>query len=439
MTVVDRTDTIFALSSGKLPSGIAVIRLSGGKTRFVLETIAGGVPPVRLLKRAEFRDINGLMVDSGLCVYFGSPKSFTGEDSAEFHVHGSHSVVRKFAEVLSGFEGVRPAEAGEFTRRAFLNGKLDLAEAEGLGDLLIAETEAQRRLALSQSDGSLSNVYQNWRERLVYCRSLVEASIDFSEEDDVSASAVAHALMDVSNLRQEMQSWLERSANSEIVRDGFKVVIVGAPNAGKSSLLNAFAGRDAAIVSDEPGTTRDLMDVRLDLGGNLVIVTDTAGIRDEPGKIEAIGIKKAVVRADQADLVILLEDIASPVDVELGISNAKVVRVGNKSDLIESFPSEYDLLISTKTMDGIDRLLNTITHAAQAIIGGENILTVQQRQKVLLSDCVATLSRCASLGSSPDLLAEHLRIATDCIGRLTGHVDVEELLGVIFSRFCIGK
>ena len=439
MAVVDRTDTIFALSSGKVPSGIAVIRISGGKTRFVLETIAGGVPPVRMLKRADFRDMNGLIVDRGLCVYFGSPNSFTGEDSAELHVHGSHAVVRKVAEVLSAFEGVRPAEAGEFTRRAFLNGKLDLAEAEGLSDLLVAETEAQRRLALSQSDGSLSNVYQNWRQCLVHCRSMVEASIDFSDEDDVSLDAIEQALTEVSNLRQEMQCWLERSENSEIVRDGFNVVIVGAPNAGKSSLLNALAGRDAAIVSDEPGTTRDLVDVRLDLGGNLVVVTDTAGIREEPGKIEAIGIRRAVARADLADLVILLEDITSPVDVELVVPSAKVVRVGNKSDLVQDRRTGYDFMISTKTLDGMDRLVNAITEAANAMIGNDSILTVQQRQKALLSDCVSSLSRCAACASRPDLLAEHLRIATNCIGRLTGHVDVEELLGVIFSKFCIGK
>jgi tRNA modification GTPase len=236
-----------------------------------------------------------------------------------------------------------------------------------------------------------------------------------------------------------MQNWLERSANSEIVRDGFKVVIVGAPNAGKSSLLNALAGRDAAIVSDEPGTTRDLVDVRLDLGGNLVVFTDTAGIRADPGKIEAIGIERAVARAGQADLVILLEDMASPVDVELAILGAKFIKVGSKSDLIRSLPAGYDLMISTRTMDGIERLLNAITDAAKAMIGDEDILTVQQRQKVLLSECVSTLVRCAGAGSSPDLLAEYLRIATECIGRLTGHVDVEELLGVIFSRFCIGK
>lgn len=436
---MDRADTIFAVSSGKLPSGIAVIRLSGGKTRFVLETVAGETPPLRLLRHTEFRDLNGLIVDRGLCVYFGAPNSFTGEDSAEFHVHGSHAVVRKMAEVLSGFEGVRPAEAGEFTQRAFLNGKLDLAEAEGLSDLLIAETEAQRRLALSQSDGLLSSVYQYWRERLVHCRSVVEASIDFSDEDDVSLDAVEQTLTEVSILRQEMSTWLERSANSEIIRDGFKVVILGAPNAGKSSLLNVLAGRDAAIVSDEPGTTRDLVDVRLDLGGNLVIVTDTAGIRREPGKIEAIGIERAVARADHADSVIILEDITSPVDVELAISSAKVIRVGNKTDLVQSIPPGYDFLISTKTMDGIDRLLAALSFAAQTAIGGEDNLTVQHRQKVLLSDCVSVLSRCAGFGSRPDLLAEQLRIATESIGRLTGHVDVEELLGVIFSRFCIGK
>jgi tRNA modification GTPase len=436
---LDRSDTIFALSSGKLPSGIGVIRLSGGCTRFVLETIVGVVPDPRVLRLVDFRDLDGLLIDKGLCAYFRAPASFTGEDCAELHIHGSHAVVRKLVEVLSAFDGVRMAEAGEFTRRAFLNGKLDLAEAEGLSDLLVAETEGQRRLAISQSDGSLSSVYRNWRERLVYCRSMVEAFIDFSDEDDVELSSVDGLLSEIAGIRLEIVKWLDRSENSEIVRDGFKVVIIGAPNAGKSSLLNVLAGREAAITSDEPGTTRDLVDVRLDLGGSLVVITDTAGVRTGAGKVETLGIERAIGRAEQADLVLLLEDVSAPVPLDVAFPEAKLFRVGSKTDLASSSTASYDFMISTKSNVGINALLGAITEMAQASTAFDSVLTVQQRQKQLLSECVLSLSECKGLVLKPDLLAEQLRIATGCIGRLTGDVDVEELLGVIFSRFCIGK
>lgn len=436
---MDRSDTIFALSSGKLPSGLAVIRLSGAMTRFVLEVVAGVVPSPRIMRRADFRDANGLLVDRGLCVYFRAPSSFTGEESAEFHVHGSQAVVRKLADVLSAIARVRPAEAGEFTRRAFLNGKLDLAEAEGLSDLLVAETEAQRRLAVSQSDGSLSSVYHGWRERLVYCRAMVEASIDFSDEDEVADSSFEPILIAIADVREEIGSWIARSAQSEIVRDGFKVVIIGPPNAGKSSLLNVIAGRDAAITSDEPGTTRDLVDVRLELDGNLVIVTDTAGIRGDAGKVEAIGIERAVIRAEHADLVLLLQDVSAPVDVDLVFLKSRVLKIGNKIDLSTAVFGEYDYLISTKTMSGIDTLVGVLSKIASLHVGTESVMTVQFRQKALLSECVSALTRCEMASPQADLIAENLRVATDRIGRLTGDVDVEELLGVIFSRFCIGK
>lgn len=433
------TDTIFALSSGKLPSGIAAFRLSGPQSRFVLETICGCVPQPRIMRRVALKDANGGVIDHGLCVYFPGPGSFTGEDCAELHLHGSIAVAKKLTDVLSAIDGVRAAEAGEFTRRAFLNGKLDLAEAEGLSDLLVAETDTQRRLALAQSDGRLSAVYAKWRERLVQCRAMVEAAIDFAEEEDVQAEALKTVSANIRLLHFEITAWLTRSANSEIVRDGYRVVIIGAPNAGKSSLLNALAGREVAIVTDEPGTTRDLIDVRLELGGNLVIVTDTAGIRDSTGKVEAIGIGKAIDRADEANLVILLEDASAPLRTEIGLNTLKAIRVGNKCDIGVLEPDTYDFRISAKTGAGLEFLIRAISDLASAAGGGGELLTLQQRQKDLLADCSRALEACLVAGIDTEFMAEHLRLAGICIGRLTGAVDVEELLGVIFSRFCIGK
>lgn len=432
-------DTIFALSSGKLPSGVAVFRLSGVRCRFVLETICGTVPQPRFMNRVAFRDMGGSVIDRGLCVFFPYPHSFTGEDCAELHVHGSSAVARKLAYVLTSIDGVRAAEAGEFTKRAFLNGKIDLAEAEGLGDLIVAETEAQRRLALVQSDGKLSEVYHGWRDRIVHCRAMVEAAIDFSEEEDVQSDFLKTVNSDVSILNEEIRSWIKRSANSEIVRDGFRVVIIGAPNAGKSSLLNALAGRDVAIISDEPGTTRDLIDVRLELGGNLVVVTDTAGIRTSAGKVEAIGIGKAVERAEKADLVVLLEDASAPVGVNIDLGETRRLRVGSKSDLLVARDFDCDILVSAKTGAGIDRLIGEISDLASEAGGDVDLLTVQQRQKELLVECSDALESCRGFYGDTELFAEQLRLASNCIGRLTGTVDVEELLGMIFSRFCIGK
>jgi tRNA modification GTPase len=427
------------MSSGRVPAGLAVFRLSGERTRFAIETIAGAVPPARTLRRAVLRDSDGIAVDSGLCCFFPNPNSFTGEDCAEFHVHGSLAVVRKLTDVLSGISGVRLAEPGEFTKRAFLNGKLDLAEAEGLADLIAAETESQRRLALAQADGALSKVYNEWRERLILCRAMVEAAIDFSEEDDVAEDALQSALGEINNIHSELVSWINRSRHSEIVTEGFRVVIIGPPNAGKSSLLNVLAGREVAIISEEPGTTRDLIEVRLELDGNLVVLTDTAGIRTGAGTVEAIGIEKALGRARNADLVVLLDDASSAVRSDIGLVQVPTIRVGNKSDIGVLNPDYYDVLISVKAGHGLEMLTAALGAAAKAVVGSENLVTMQRRQTDLLMKCVVSLDGCRESSRDVEMIAEHLRAATDCIGRLTGRVDVEELLDAIFSRFCIGK
>ncbi len=387
----------------------------------------------------SFKDRAGGVIDRGLAVYFPSPASFTGEDSAEFHTHGSFAVVRSLSNELGALEGVRHAEPGEFTKRAFLNGKLDLTQAEGLGDLIAAETEAQRRLALMQSEGRLRVLYDGWRSRLVRCRALVEAVIDFSDEDDVSDRAIAGVSDELRVLRGEIHDYLVGSRHAELIRDGFHVVILGAPNSGKSSLINAFSGREVAIAADEPGTTRDLIDVRLELNGNLVIVTDTAGIRETTGKVEAIGVAKAKERAVEADLVILLEDANAPQTIDIGEVRGGVLRVGNKADLPVKSAGQYEFLVSAATGDGVDVLLAAIGDIASKRVGSGSLLPIHQRQIGLIRDTLVELDLAANKFLGLDLVAEHLRRASDHIGRLTGRVDVDELLDVIFSKFCIGK
>lgn len=432
-------ETIFALSSGRLPAGVAVIRLSGPRVRFVLETIFGSVPDHKEMAYGSFRDLSGHVIDRGLAVFFAGPKSFTGEDCGECHVHGGRAVVRALSAVLASLETVRHAEPGEFTRRAFLNGKLDLTQAEGVGDLIAAETEAQRKLALMQSDGVLRSLYDGWRARLVHCRSMVEAAIDFSDEDDVGERALANIQGLLGDLAGEIRLHLGGYRQSEIIRDGFNVVILGAANSGKSTLLNALAGREAAIASDEPGTTRDLIDVRLDLAGCLVIVTDTAGLRDNAGVVEAIGIDRARGRAAASDLVLWVEDAARPVPIVMPDMNVPVLRVGNKVDCLTAEVHGYDLLVSAATGQGISELLTEIAERASYSSAGTELFAVQDRQCALLGKSVDEIASALYSGLPLDLVAEHLRLASDLVGRLTGRVEVEELLGVIFSKFCIGK
>ncbi|MFZ1773703.1 MAG: tRNA uridine-5-carboxymethylaminomethyl(34) synthesis GTPase MnmE, partial [Rhizobiaceae bacterium] len=272
-------DTIYALSSGGMPSGVAVVRISGGAVAAVAEIVCGGLPAARYASLRPIRSRNGELLDEGLVIYFPGPASFTGEDVLEIHLHGSRAVAAAVLSELAGFTGLRMAEAGEFSRRAYLNGKKDLAAVEGLADLIAAETEAQRRFAQGNSSGVQSRLYQSWRQRIIDMRSLIEAELDFADEGDIAGSVSDLVWGDAARLGEEIRGHLAGFKRAEIVLDGFKVVLAGAPNAGKSSLLNALAKRDAAIVSDEPGTTRDLVDVSLDLGGMKVVLTDTAGIR----------------------------------------------------------------------------------------------------------------------------------------------------------------
>jgi len=434
-------DTIFALSSGKPPSGVAVIRISGPGSQAALEAVAGNVPAARKAVLATLRAPDGEAIDRGLAIFFPGPASFTGEDCAELHLHGGRAVVSAMLATLSGFDGVRPAEAGEFTRRAFLNGKMDLVEAEALADLVAAETDAQRRFALVGAGGSQSVLYAGWRKRILHARAMIEAELDFADEGDVPGSVAAAVWEDVRHLVGEIEAHLSGFRQAEIIREGYSVVIVGAPNAGKSSLLNALARRDVAIVTDEPGTTRDLVHVALDLGGLKVVVTDTAGIREATGKVEAIGIERALNSVKAADLVLLLEDMAKPGGVAVPATDAPVLRIGSKSDLVgEVAGSDYDIAVSVRSGAGVNDLLTMISQrAAGATDAHGGIIPARARHVALLKDAARNLAAAGRRDRGLELRAEELRRAADSFGRIAGSIDVEDVLGVIFSEFCIGK
>lgn len=435
-------DTIFALSSGRLPAGVAVIRLSGPGTQRALREMVGMVPEARHASYRPMRAPSGETLDRGIVIFLPGPRSFTGEDSAELQLHGGKAVVAAVLQALGTFEDFRHAEAGEFTKRAFLNGRLDLVEAEALADLIGAETEAQRRFAAANADGAQATLYAEWRRRIVHGRAMIEAELDFSDEADVPGSVSDQVWADMAALARNIRAHLSGYHSAEIIREGYQVVIVGAPNAGKSSLLNALARREAAIVTDEPGTTRDLVEVALDLSGLKVILVDTAGIREGAGRVEAIGIERALSRAERADLVLELAALDERVDVTVA-GTAPRIRVGTKADLIDTQrdANAFDLLISAKTGHGIDGLLNEISRRAQdATEKMADVLPSRMRHVALLERCAQSLEAAvAQENMALELRAEELRDAGFSLGKISGAVDVEDLLDTIFSEFCIGK
>lgn len=435
-------DTIFALSSGHLPSGVAVIRISGEKVRFVCEMISGAVPEPRRALYRPLKDRAGTIIDHGLLLFFNAPASFTGEDVAEFHLHGGKAVVAAFLALLSSFDDCRHAEAGEFTRRAFLNGKMDLLGAEAVADLISAETEAQRRLAISNASGVQSVLYREWRQRLIHARAMIEAEMDFSDEADIPGSISASIWADLRLLSQAMAAHIASFRQAEIIRDGLDVVIVGAPNAGKSSLLNALASREAAIVTDEPGTTRDLVEVVLDIDGMKVRVTDTAGLREKAGKVETLGIAKARARAELADVILHMRDISSAAPDGVLIKGARIIKVGSKADLPHQIDrDEFHLLVSCEDGSGLEALRSLLAAEARKAVGNAaDVLPSRMRHVELLTSALESLLNAVEhTGEALELRAEELRSASDHIGRISGAVDVEDLLDVIFSQFCVGK
>jgi tRNA modification GTPase len=435
------TDTIFALSTGRLPSGVAVLRVSGSQVRALLVSVAGKVPPSRIAKYTEIRAADGGHIDRGLVVFFPGPSSFTGEDCAELHLHGSVATVNACLSELGAFPGLRMAEAGEFTKRAFLNGKIDLTEAEGLADLIASETEAQRLQALANSEGAQRKLYEDWRAQILHSRAMIEAEIDFTDEGDVPGSVSAQIWPQMAALAEEVTRHIGLAKSGEIIRSGLDVVILGAPNAGKSSLMNALARRDVSIITEEAGTTRDLVEVRLDLGGYRVNLIDTAGIRSNAGRVEAIGITRALERARLADLVLQVEDVTLPGSAPAWPAGPDVWRVGLKLDLGVLGHTGYDIALSAETGAGVSDLIARLEAFVRAQTGGRSAVTpVRQRQVQELVNCQERLRSALAVRSGGiELATEELRLAGDALGRLTGRIGAEEMLGVIFSQFCVGK
>jgi tRNA modification GTPase len=450
-------DTIFALSSGRPPAAIAVVRISGPRAGDALKALAGRVPDPRKAALARVRDPDtGEMIDEALALWFPGPNSETGEDMAELQLHGGRAVIAAVLGALGGIEGLRPAEAGEFTRRAFENGKLDLTAIEGLADLIGAETEAQRRQAFRQLKGLLGDRAEMWRTRLIEALALVEARIDFSDEADVPEELLGPALKIVRELRDEIADALSGAARGERLRDGLVVAITGPPNAGKSTLLNRIARREAAIVSPVAGTTRDVIEVHLDLDGYPVTLLDTAGIRDSDDPVEQEGVRRARERAGEADLILWVFDAeqsrAQARTSEFGgsvptwiIRNKADLRVAGKNERRneykkESYSQTIDFNLSATTGLGLAEFLSRLTRHAATYFGSEPALVTRNRHRKALDSCKQALDRAlAEARGREDIVAEELRLTAHILGRLTGRVDVEDILDVIFRDFCIGK
>lgn len=441
-------DTIFALASGAGRAAVAVMRLSGRGCGDILARLAGGAlpaPRVATLRRLRHPD-SGEALDRALVLWFPAPRSYSGEDAAELHLHGGRAVIAGVAEALVAL-GARPAEPGEFTRRAVLNGKLDLTAAEGIADLVDAETAAQRRQALRQTEGELARVMEGWSERLTRLLAHQEAAIEF-ETEDLPTDLGERARSGAAALRMEIERHLAADAGrGERLREGLTVAILGAPNAGKSSLLNALAGREAAIVSARAGTTRDVVEVRLDLGGVPVTLADTAGLREAAeDEIEAEGIRRALDRAGRADLLLAVfaadrEPDKATLDALASGPTAPLV-VMNKTDIAPgpgSLGGQPALPVSARTGEGLPELRTALTRIAAERAGTTDAAALTRpRHRAALRDAIAWLAE-AEAAPLPELAAEALRAALRAVGRVTGRVGVEEVLDVVFADFCIGK
>jgi tRNA modification GTPase len=450
-------DTIYALSSSAGKAGVSVVRVSGARALESFKTlcqISGDIKPRHALFSKLHDPRTKDVIDNALVIPFRNPFSFTGEDVVEYHIHGSPAVLSLLLETLSSFDGHRMAEHGEFTRRAFENGKLDLTEAESIADLINAETNAQRQQALLQMDGALSNLYEGWRARLIKIMAYIEAVIDFPDED-IPDSQINTMLPSLQTLVTEMSAHLNDNRRGERLRDGIHIAVIGAPNAGKSSLVNALSHRDVAIVSPMAGTTRDVIEVHLDIAGYPVILADTAGLRPDQivedgahGTIEALGIKRALERAQNADIrLVLFDGTLQELDKHaLSLLNENSVVVLTKMD-DKNFNKDLSknlsvpvVHISTITNGGMEQLLNDLSFLVQRLFSSsrETPSLTRARHRDALEESLECIQN-AMNAPLPELMAEDIRMAARGLGRITGRVDVEDLLDVIFRDFCIGK
>jgi tRNA modification GTPase len=462
--MADRS-TIFALSSGRPPSAIAVVRISGPRARLALESLTGRVPQPRQATLVRVHEpASGEVIDEALALWFPSPASETGEDVAELQLHGGHAVIAAVLKALSAVEDCRMAEPGEFTRRAFENGKVDLTAVEGLGDLIAAETAAQRRQAFRQLKGLIGDRAEAWRQRLIEALALVEARIDFSDEADVPEDLITPAANIARDLRDEIAAALADGGRGERLRDGLVVAIAGPPNAGKSTLFNRLARREAAIVSPFAGTTRDVIEVHLELDGYPVTILDTAGIRHSAEPVEQEGVRRARARAAAADLVLWVTDVSvegrAAAELPQLKSDAPQWLIENKIDLLADIARgrgiaascqhsrkdefQFAFSVSAERGEGLDALFGALAEFARDYLAvGETAVVTRARHRRALEDTAAALDRALaeSIRQSPreELLAEELRQAAWALGRLTGRVDVEDVLDKIFREFCIGK
>jgi tRNA modification GTPase len=424
-------DTIFALSSGQPPAAIAIVRISGSAAAATLTALASKLPEPRRATLATLRDpADGGILDRALTLFFPGPETATGEDLAELHLHGGRAVVAAVERALAREPGLRRAEPGEFTRRAFANGRIDLAEAEGLGDLLTAETEGQRRNAMALADGTLSRSIRRWRAELVEAAAAIEARIDFADEDDVPEDDGGSALV-LTRLCAAISAMLA-TPPAERLRDGIRIVIAGPTNSGKSTLFNALVGREAAIATPIPGTTRDLIEYPVQIGGVPFIFVDSAGLRDTEDSVERIGVARAQAAIDAADIVLWMGD------PQQAVPSAAII-VHGRCDLPErsDFPAQADIAVSAKTGVGLAALKTQLVSRGTALLPREGEIALGQRQREALADCLAALGDAKA--SDIVLLSEALRAARASLDRLTGEGGVEPLLDAIFSRFCIGK
>lgn len=437
-------DTIFAAATAPGRAGVAIVRVSGAAAGVVVRALTGRAAPApRSAVMRALRDPDrDELIDRGLVLWFPGPRSYTGEDVAEFHVHGGRAVLAALAQAIGRVPGVQFAEPGEFSRRAFLHGRLDLTQVEAIADLVDAETDAQRRMAQRQLEGELGRRYEQWRSELVRALAHVEATIDFVDEPlDPALGEAVRARVRV--LEGEIWQHLGDGRVGERVREGLLIAIVGAPNVGKSSIINRLAEREVAIVAPTAGTTRDVIEVRLDIGGYAVTIVDTAGLRETQDDVEQEGVRRARRRAADADLTIVVFDATTWPRGEAAVRamvDARSVVVINKADLARPTLNGEEIALSAVTGFGFERLVQVLRERVDqlmAVQGGAMPLT-RERHRQALEDCVAAL-RASADHTEPELAAEELRVAAQCLGRITGRVDVEDLLDLIFRDFCIGK